>query len=247
MSIGTIKNEIAAYLQVAPSDLVINGVDLILRSLNNARKNAERLRDWNCEEVTVYGTAVAGVGEWMRTMQNVEDDEIVRLKQPETFYVVEGGYDVPLYHHSKKFGAVLGKEYNRDRRVGNNARYADDEGVGLRLFQGTSRAEAMYEVFMRGPKYELMPNPTVDKMVKVDGHMWLPDYVNDEDTDFFVEDGYDFLMWSGVVQCNMHTRTFVFRQEGNLNPPEKARDEAFATLVEHDNFIVEVGRQPYKR
>ncbi len=63
-------------------------------------------------------------------------------------------------------------------------------------------------------------------------------------SDWFVEQGFEYLLWSAVVDCNMFARQFVPRETGYLSPPEKMRDEAFQRLVDWDNFQWEQGRQP---
>jgi hypothetical protein len=58
--------------------------------------------------------------------------------------------------------------------------------------------------------------------------------------------GHDFLFWQAIVELNHTTKTFVYRQEGNVMPPEKLAGLAYATLKDLDNYIAE-GNNNYDR
>lgn len=246
MKVGTLKKVIAAYLQIPVEDTVVQGVDLALLALNNARRLAEQLHDWNCEEVMVYGDATDGVGIWS-TMLNVEDDEEVQIKVPVTFYSNEGNdVLVPLYHHSRKGGAAKAKErIDRQHFTSSNWRYRSDEGI-FRTYTIGNSFSYKFEVFLHGGGYELAPTPTGTNRIHVDGYKWLADYTEDTDEDFFTIHGSMFLQWAGIVELNNLFQVFVPQQEGTLPPPVKMRDDAFMTLKEYDSFIVETGRMPGK-
>ena len=244
MNVGDIKNTIAAYLQVPVADTVKNGVDLCLFAMNNAKKYAERLHDWECEKVVASGTAVDGVGTWATGM--LVDSVAVRLKQPQTFYLAnDDGSAIPLYHHSKKHGAVWAKERIAARGFDRTFRYQGDISYSNSLVSTTGQNDYRYEVFVQGNGYTIAPEITGSQAMLVDGHKWLDDYVNDTDEDFFTEHGSDYLLYSSIVELNLIFQVYIPQTEGNLSPPDRARDDALAGLIEHDNFIVESGRQPF--
>lgn len=58
---------------------------------------------------------------------------------------------------------------------------------------------------------------------------WMPDYVNDTDTDYFTINGPEFLQWQGIIECNKLIKFFVQRREGNLDE-ENLQAEAQAAL-----------------
>lgn len=244
MNVGTLKKVIAAYLQVPVADTVIEGVDLALLALNNARKAAEQIHDWNCEQVMVYGDATDGVGSWMN-MLSVEDDEAVTLKQPETFYLNEGdGVLVPLYHYGRKSGAVRAKERNAANPLSDGRwRYRDDTGA-IRPYTLRTDRNAPYGVYVHGGGFELAPTPEGTTRIHTDGFRWLPDYTEDTDTDFFIQNSMSYMQWSGVVELNNLFQVYIPQQEGSLPPPVRARDDALTALIEYDKYIVESGRQP---
>lgn len=245
MSIGVLRGAVAGYLQIAPNELIVNNVDLSLIAFNNARKTAERYRDWNCQEIIATGIAVNGKGSWA-SMTDLETDLSVRLKQPQSFYRQQSdGLLVPMRHSSRKTGVVKALEYRDANTIYDAARRYPGDIVQTEFPFLSNTPSSEFEVLMYGSgKYELFPTPTENITVVVDGHRWLDNYTGDDDTDFFVEDGFDYMMYAAIVELNLRFQTFIPQQEGNLSPPEKARDNALASLQEHDDFIVESGRLP---
>lgn len=242
MNIGELKETVAAYVQKPLAELTIGGVDLVLKALNNAKKKAERLHDWNCEEATVVGTATAGVGSW-QNLPLLSGGDPIKVKQPVTFFLSTEGNLLPLFHHTKTLGAIRVKERIQRLMTDFDTRYGRDDEPTYRLVTNFNN-RAPYQVYVHGAQYQMYPVPTEDKTIVIDVDRWLPDYTSDDDEDFFTEHGADYLMYAAIVEINMLTQTFVPQTEGNLAPPEKARDEAYAGLVEYDNFLVQRGRQP---
>lgn len=76
------------------------------------------------------------------------------------------------------------------------------------------------------------------------GYGMLSDYITADlsDTspsDFFVEFGADYLQWSVICEINYLWKTFVPRTEGNLSPPEQAREKAWRDLLLWDTYLVD--------
>ena len=106
MDIGTIKSVAAGYLQKAPADFVVNGVDLLLVALNNARKKAELLHDFNANRVNaqIQVDPINGVDISTAVLKGTSTP--VALKEFITFYLADPNGEIPLYHHGKKSLAV---------------------------------------------------------------------------------------------------------------------------------------------
>jgi hypothetical protein len=62
-------------------------------------------------------------------------------------------------------------------------------------------------------------------------------------SDVWLTKGAQYLMWGGIVEVNHLAKEFVFRQEGNLPPPEKLRDEALENFRQWDSFRYEENRR----
>src|SRR4029077_13634360 len=62
-------------------------------------------------------------------------------------------------------------------------------------------------------------------------------------TDVWLKQGSQFLLWAAIVQVNHLCKEFVFRQEGNLPPPEKLAEAALETFRQWDSFKYEQDRR----
>jgi hypothetical protein len=62
-------------------------------------------------------------------------------------------------------------------------------------------------------------------------------------SDIWLTKGAQYLLWAGIVEVNHMAKEFVFRQEGNLPPPEKLRDDALETFRSWDSFKYEQDRR----
>jgi hypothetical protein len=62
-------------------------------------------------------------------------------------------------------------------------------------------------------------------------------------SDIWLTKGNQYLLWGGIVEVNHLCKEFVFRQEGNLPPPEKLRDDALDNFRLWDTFKYEQDRR----
>jgi hypothetical protein len=62
-------------------------------------------------------------------------------------------------------------------------------------------------------------------------------------TDIWLRQGSQYLLWAAVVEVNHLCKEFVFRQEGNLPPPEKMAEEALEVFRQWDAFRYEENRR----
>lgn len=252
-TISKLRKVVAAYLQVPVGDLEVEideltheKIDLLMNAANNAKRFAQNRFDWESELELVYvDTTTTGSGVWS-SAKRYSDNADVKVKQPQTFYWEEesGGktYFVPLYHHSKKHGAVQWKERLETQALFDR-RYLSDRDRGMYTIQ--QGYNCGYEVYILGNRFEIQPLLTESKRIYLDAFLWFLDYTDDADTDtLFLEKGFEYMQWYCVVELNNRFQTFIPQQEGNLPPPVKARDQALEALVEYNNFIVESGRQP---
>lgn len=61
--------------------------------------------------------------------------------------------------------------------------------------------------------------------------------------DEWLKYGHKYLTWGVICFLNHRFKTFVYRQEGNLAPPEKYRDEGLAAFIEWDASMYETNRR----
>lgn len=57
--------------------------------------------------------------------------------------------------------------------------------------------------------------------------------------DVWTKHGAQYLIWATIVELNHRFKTFVYRQEGNLQSPIQLRDEALAHFVDWDGYKLE--------
>jgi hypothetical protein len=62
-------------------------------------------------------------------------------------------------------------------------------------------------------------------------------------TDIWLKHGAQYLLWAGVTQVNHLCKEFVFRQEGNLPPPEKLAEVSLENFRQWDAFKYEQDRR----
>ena len=62
-------------------------------------------------------------------------------------------------------------------------------------------------------------------------------------SDVWLTKGAQYLLWAGMVEVNHLCKEFVFRQEGNLPPPEKMAEEALEVFRQWDTFRFEQDRR----
>lgn len=68
---------------------------------------------------------------------------------------------------------------------------------------------------------------------------WMPDYVNDTDSDFFTQYAPDFLVWRSLVEINNYFKVDVKRTEGNVDEQfiQGMADAALQALIAWDVAI----------
>jgi hypothetical protein len=236
MSLDDLKITIAAYLGKNPQDLTKGGVDLILVALNNAKRTAQLVHDFNAQKVVAEIAVTEASGGLLSNAVYRGTSTAVNLKEAVTFYEETEDGDLPLYHSPKKNAAAQAKLKLRARNtLDATYRYpSDDMGFTIRTPYGHR------EVLLYGDTVTTTPGFTGNLIV--DGIFWLPDYATGV-SDWMLETASDYLMYAAICELNNLTLTFVPNLDGNLGPPTKARDQALDRLITQDIFKEEQGRQ----
>ena len=246
MNIGQIKAVASAYLQTTQLEKFAAGsVDLLTVAANNAKRRAEQIHDWNCERrsltMTVNPTGLLSSA--------LDGSCPVRVKQVNTFYLqttISGQVcKMPLRHSDLRRQAIMVQEY-QDRITEDGldlgGRYLGDR-------YSSDLGNKIVEVYLQNDTVYLDPEPSYTTTLELDAYVWLDEYVNDSDEDWFTLNGAEYLQWAVILEGNKLIQTFVPQQEGSISesPLERAKEEALAALIEFDNFYVEAGREVRKR
>lgn len=240
MTLFEIKAATAAYLGHDVDDLTVNGVDLGLAALNQVRLNAELNHDFefsrklltvsvngvtggSLDDVVIYGTDDAAS---IKTIVDIGTfDDFDNLIPTEWSTVSES---LARQRAENPMSVV---------RVPTDAQ-ATSGPCGQRRFLVTGDTLFYY------PK---VADTTFD--VGIEAYTFTTDWV---DEDLLQEGtlgppwttrGHQYLLWAAVSQINNLFKEFVFRQEGNLPPPDKLAEAGLQSLISWDIFRFEQFRR----
>lgn len=241
MKLIEIKGAVAAYLRKDVADLTVNGVDLGLLAMNNARQQAELLNDFEFSRQLV---TVAVDGESGGSLESAV------VFGTETSVSVKTVLDVGLINEDGDFVAVewtTTEDSLRRQRGDNNRaipRYPTD-GQALSSLHGAGRFH-----FTGAQVYVFPVNAELDYSLAVEAYTFMADWT---DANLLAESatlgtpwntkGSQYLLWESVCSLNKLFKVFVPRQEGNLSPPEKESATALSNLIAWDSFKYEQFRQ----
>lgn len=242
-SLVAVRIACAAYLRKDDTEFIVNGIDLFLIAVNNARKQAELAHDFEYTRM-VATLDVVPAGASLSNAAIVEGDGMSSVKSITGIRRLgTNGFFYPLDFTRWSIAQ------ERDRSA---LEIRDDYWTILRYpsdadvlnFYGTNTS-----VVQRGRKLFLYPGFSGQDpqsiTLYVDGYGWLDPYgdtgVVSEPEDFIVEHGQTYLQWATICELNKMFAAFVPRQEGNLSEPTKERDDAFKQLVLWDDYLMVEG------
>ncbi len=262
-TVGTLKPLVKNYLQTAfpasgspfGSTSDATTVDtlantLILQAFNNARKFAELKCDFHYADVTVGATIPAGSN--------------VALTGLTDYYGSGGSWSLKSVRNvyrkplaTDEFKGLIPLEFMTQERLAHELKKVSDaKAVGYRYRDG-HRMDDGYDagvtywsdqrnstVVFQNNSLSLFPPSTEDLLVVIDGNRWLSDYTGDSDTDFILERGPAYMLWAATCEVNLLFQTFVYRQEGSLQPPTNERDAALQALMDWDSYLTVQGDLP---
>jgi len=243
MTLFEIESAAAALLERPVNDLIVNDVDLGVIALNHVRRLAEQTNDFGFTRklLTVSVNGVTG-GSLDLAVEYGTTTPVIDIKT-----IV----DVGLFDTDGNFCPVewtsVSDSLNRQRQ--DNPRY------GIRFptdGQAVSSPIGWRRFAFAGNKVFLFPQtPNTTFSLGIIAYTFTPDWTDDDSdpdpnpplTGPWLTHGANYLQWATVIHLNHLFKGFVFRQEGNLPPPEKIRDEALAALITWDAFKFEQFRR----
>jgi hypothetical protein len=233
MTLNDIRSAAAAYLHRTVTDFTINGVDLSLFALNQVRMAAELTNDFNFTrktmQLTVDGVTGGSLSAATNGIGGTEIKTVVDVGQfdkdgnlrPVEWTTVAAGLDVQRAESQYLF------------------RYPTDGQV--------SSAQGMPRFVFSGDKVYLFPKAVGQTFpIGIEAYVFTPDWVVGDYTSTPVPwgtKGSQYLLWGTVIQLNQVYKDFVFRQEGNLPPPQVLADQGLQALLTWDIFKYEQFRR----
>jgi hypothetical protein len=243
MTLTELRNTCAAYHQKRVNDLTKNTVDLFLLAANNARKNAEKLHSFEWNRCTASLSIDGVTGGALATAVLDPPATFQKIKEVVNVSILRNNVYVPIEFTRSDIEI----ERERSEQQLNNeywyaGRYPSDAQFDLMSADRVivQRAQSLY-IFPR-VVVATTPNPL---SVSMECYGYLNNYTaaNYDDTapsDWFLDQGDNYLQWAIIDDLNYIFQTFVPRQEGNVIPsPKDKRDEAWRDMLLWDGYMVD--------
>jgi len=246
-TIGQIREVIAANLHKATSEFVKGSgateINLLTLALNNARKVAERFHDFSICRKRGYFTYSGTATDWRSPTWFSGTGTARKVKfwyervSGTTGDGAYGGVDRTLKALTQdQLARLYAREDYRMAPLEATERYlADsDPAFGLDPLLGQTY------VIIEGHNFYIHPATTTTRTVIADAFYWWTDWTStDSTTDWWTENGAEFLILQAMIEVNRLSQTFVGNVEGNLPPPVKEAQRALGELVQLDKDSTE--------
>jgi hypothetical protein len=243
-TIAQLKAEIASYLQREVSDFYVNGIDLLLTTINAAHTEAQKKRDFERAKVPVdiqvnFGRTTLMSTAILHGTGIVVDGDTVPAEEIKVKRLIRAYYEVPNSTSVVPIRLVTAGSEAYDRWLATRATY--------RWSPPPQQDTEFYIVNSGNYLYSYGASPVAQGndtfKVVFDAYRFMPDYEESDAsgawvTDFLLDFGYEYLFWFSLCRLNYLNKEFVQREEGNLAPPKDEREEAWNSLVRWDASLV---------
>lgn len=229
MTLGTFRSMLAGYVGRDTGSFITNGVNLLDRATNQARKWAERQHRFECarESVIVADVSLTDGGLLSSAVMVRERGKRVSVRTIERAYL-------PFSDQSGQFMIEVVSRDSDMRETGRhfrNVQTTDPREIKPGTNNGTFR------LVRANDRIYLSPFDTTTSATRRDVYMdvvaWLPEYVQENDSDFFLEHCEDFMVLRAVYQLN-----FFLKEDQRVAISEKAMASLWETVLKVDNDAV---------
>ena len=234
-----IKTAVANYFERTEGALTVNSQDLFLFAANQVRRQAEMLHDFEFQRKVVTLSVNGVTGGSLSSAVIYGTATAVDVKS-----VIDCGlFDSEYNFRPVEWTTVAeGLERQRGDNRMTTPRYpTDDWFVGQPNAIG--RFEFAGDTVYRFPR-DGSNNFTLGMEVYAFQTDWAAgDLAGTPVTDTWTKYAAQYIQWASIVQINHLFKSFVFRQEGNLTPPDKLAEAGLASFVEWDAYRLEQNRR----
>lgn len=248
MTLYEIKVAVAAYLEKVIDDLTQQDVDLGLIALNHVRQVAEMNNDFNFTRKLLQVTVDGVTGGSLDTA--IEYGAADLNGGPPTI-PIKTIVDVGTLDTSGNFRPAewTTTEDSLNRQRADSPYYTPRYPTDAQAICGPNGQQRFT---FAGNKVFFFPKTTdLSLTVGIDAYTFTPDWTEDDvqrDSPFvydgpWTQRGSQYLLWATVIHMNHLFKGFVFRQEGNLPPPQVLADTGLASLQTWDTFMFEQFRR----
>lgn len=243
MTLYEVKAAAARYLEHDVTDLTQNDIDLGLIALNQVREVAEQSNDFNFTRKLLLVSVDGVTGGSL--------DTAVEYGTTEPLVEVKTIVDVGTFDADGNFRPVewttIPDSFNRVRE--DNPRYVPRYPTDAQAVCGPIGQRRF--TFSGGKVFYFPRTPNLTIQLGIEAYTFTPDWtsndVTKDATDVYDgpwnKHGAQYLQWASVIHLNQLFKGFVFRQEGNLPPPQQLADAGLAALQTWDNFMYEQFRR----
>lgn len=245
MTLTQIKDAVAAYLHRTTDELTVNSVDLGLVALNHVRNQAELNHNFGftrkLAQVSVDGVTGG-------SLDNAVDVDGAPINgQPPV--AVKSIIDIGV---ADSVGNISPIEWTSGEDSANRTR--QDNPFSIMRYPTDAQAlcgpVGQRRVVFAGNQIHLFPrSPDTTLVLLMDVYSFTSDWTDTSlsptatFTTPWVTHGSNYLIWAAVIQLNHMFKDFVFRQEGNLPPPQTLADNALESMKMWDTFKYEQFRR----
>ena len=217
---------VAAALQRSEASLTVNGVNLLAKAVNMARKNVERRYDFELAKVVAKLTVPFG------QLQSLDDavdpaDETEKVSIKTILRVQIASTGVPIGYLSRDA---------HQRRLERQFARAHIEAIASGLTATVSNLNLIRfgnSVYLSPPNAQDWSESGASLAVFMDVVAWMADYVDDDDTDFLLEHCADYLM----LETYRYLQLFI-KEDSRLNVSDEKMSSAWHALMTWNNNLV---------
>lgn len=243
MTLFEIRNAAAAYLHRDADELEVNDVDLGLSALNQVRQNAEQANDFGFTRkllaLTVDGVSGGSLDDAVEQGTTSPPVEVKTVVDVGTFDA-DGNFCPAEW-------TTVAESLNRQRA--DNPHYVTRYPTDAQAVTGPMGWRRF--VFSGNKVFWFPKTPNVTFDVGLEAYTFTPDWteadLDENNTGAYdgpwTQKGSQYLLWSVIIHLNQLFRDFVFRQEGNLPPPQTLADQGLQSLITWDIFKYEQFRR----
>lgn len=228
-----LEAKIAAYLQHIVADFDVNGINLLRDAINQSQRYAQMQHDFEMMRCSVDVSVSLTSGVIFSPAFLHGTSNYVTIKKIRRAYIASPDQGIrPIGFTNQEYVSNdlalrwQGTEWSRGRAFPAPFDFVDTPTL-VQSGQHVYLYPADQNVFGASP---------VSMMLDV--YRYFPNYDEDDDNDFMLQFGDDFLFYDSLCRLNFYWKEFVNRQEGNVAPPNGERDAAWAALLAWDASLI---------
>lgn len=219
-----LKNPVASFVDVN------NNYNFLQPAINQTRHRAELLHDfYYCQQRAQL--SIAATGSAISSATPIGGGTAVSIKRiRHVLLPIANGDYLPIEFMTNE------ELVERIRRQAGRQAYSATETIAS---YGVSSANPV--AYQDGQNLYLYPGSafTFPVVAHLDVIQFQPDYVDDDDTDFFLTECPDYIQWQSIVDGNRYWKEMITREEGNIQEqsPIEAAELAFQAMIQWDTDI----------